>query len=104
MSDRTLPTCSVQYPICGACGADCDHDGDTFYCEPCGLDYGEGREDEPATFRDGEAPACGEPCNNSWHQDGAMPEYVFACLPCALPAGHTSDHWTDCDVRKAVVA
>ena len=37
MSDLKLPYCSIQNPACGACGSETSHDGDSFYCEPCGA-------------------------------------------------------------------
>ncbi|UXE05419.1 hypothetical protein SEA_RENNA12_68 [Arthrobacter phage Renna12] len=86
-----LPSCIVQSPACGACGSDTEHDGDSFVCFDCGLNYGEGREDEPATFLDEELPACGKACDNSWH-----PTLGLTCGECKLPEGHKSDCWTDC--------
>ena len=44
VSDLKLPYCSIQNPACGACGSETSHDGDSFCCEPCGLDYGDGSE------------------------------------------------------------
>ncbi|WPM94312.1 hypothetical protein VB1_CDS0063 [Arthrobacter phage Marchesin] len=95
----SLPSCSVQHPACGACGDETSSDGESFYCDDCGLDYGDGS-DTQAEFRDEDAEVCGEPCSNSWHAR------IFAepmiCSPCELPEGHKSDHWTDC--RFAVAA
>ncbi|MGY2747251.1 hypothetical protein ACVWZ8_004368 [Arthrobacter sp. UYCu723] len=87
----SLPRCCIQTPACGACGDDTAHDGDSFYCDDCGLDYGNGDESDPAVFRDEELPPCGEACDNNWHI-----KFGLTCTPCELPAGHTSDHWTDC--------
>ena len=86
-----LPGCIVQYPACGCCGSDTEHDGDSFYCDDCGLDFGRGDESEPAEFRDEEEQACGKACDNSWH-----PSLGLTCGPCLLPASHTSDCWTGC--------
>jgi len=86
-----LPCCSIEFPSCGACGGSTSHDGDSFYCEDCGLDYGSGDDGEEATFRDEEEPACGKACDNSWH-----PTLGLSCEPCKLPASHKSDCWTDC--------
>lgn len=100
MSD--LPTCTIQSPACGACGLETHHDGDSFYCDDCGLDYGNGDESGPATFRDEEAQPCGEPCDNFWHKDDNLGKgWTFACTPCPLPKGHTSDHWTNCKVARS---
>lgn len=97
----SLPNCSIQNPSCGACYGETMHDGDSYYCEDCLLDYGDGAETE-ATFRDEEAEACGNPCSNHWHgPDKIRPGTSYECHPCALPAGHTSDHWTPCEVQAS---
>lgn len=94
-----LPSCSIQYPSCGACGCHTDYDGDTFYCDDCRLDYGRGEDGETATYRDEEAGPCGTPCDNEWHgPDKIRGGWTYLCQPCALPAGHTSDHWTNCSL------
>lgn len=100
MNDLKLPGCSVSHPACGACGKETDHDGDSFYCDECNLDYGDGGEDSTPTYRDEEAEPCAEPCDNTWHhKPGAIrPEWSYACAPCSLPEGHTSDHWTPCEI------
>lgn len=85
-----LPSCIIQYPACGACGSDTEHDGDSFYCDDCGLDFGPD-DSEPATFRDEEQPACGKECRNNWHK-----VYELTCEECKLPEGHKSDCWTGC--------
>lgn len=96
-----LPACSIQYPSCGACGQDTDHDGDTFYCNDCGLDYGNGEDQTEAEFRDEDAEPCAQACDNYWHGADKIREgWTYDCLPCPLPAGHTSDHWNPCDMRK----
>lgn len=93
----SLPACAVQYPSCGACGCDTRHDGDSFYCEECDLDYGNGDDGNVATFRDEEQKPCGKPCDNSWHG----PEHFdFACTPCQLPATHSGWCWTDCKDKR----
>lgn len=89
-----LPTCSVQYPSCGACHADTDHDGDSFYCDPCGLDYSDGQDGTEATYRDEDAAPCAKPCTNTWH--GSRDLGPYDCRSCALPSGHESDCWTNC--------
>jgi hypothetical protein len=91
MTVEELPGCIVQYPACGCCGADTRNDGDGFYCEECGLSFGDGREDVPGEFLDEEEQACGKPCDNSWH-----PTLGLTCGPCKLPASHTSGCWTGC--------
>ena len=82
-----LPTCSVLYPLCGACNYETDHDGDTYYCWRCGLDYGRGEDGETATYRDESAEPCGMPCT------GSLGSVRFDCGICQLPSGHTSVHW-----------
>ena len=90
--DMQLPSCTVQSPACGACGMETDHDGNSFYCDDCGLDYGDGDERIPATYREEDALACGNPCDNYWHGAHGFKE----CRPCTLPKGHISMHWTPC--------
>jgi hypothetical protein len=96
----SLPSCTIQYPACGACGDDTDHDGDGFYCDDCGLDYGDGDESSPATFRDEEQPPCGKPCDNGWHKPEALD---LICSPCELPKDHNSMCWTDCKDNRKVI-
>ena len=92
-SSMSLPVCAVEYPSCGACGSNTSHDGDTFYCDECDLDYGDGDDGHEAQFRDEEQKPCGKPCDNTWH----APEHLnLICTPCKLPATHTSFCWTDC--------
>ena len=92
----TLPTCTVQYPSCGACGGDTDYDGDSFYCEGCQLDYGDGEDGTVATFLDEGTPACGKPCTNEWHRTVTPRD----CRPCQLPNTHTGHHWTGCTPKE----
>ena len=94
MTGPTLPACSVQYPSCGACGSDTSHDGDGFYCDPCGLDYGAGEDGTVATYRNPDTPPCGHTCTNEWHGSRVLGPYE--CTPCQLPQDHAADHWTDC--------
>ena len=102
MSDLKLPYCSIQNPACGACGSETSHDGDSFYCEPCGLDYGDGSETR-ATYRDEDAEPCGHPCSNYWHgPDLITPGWSFLCVPCPLPASHDNGHWHDCTLVKTL--
>ena len=90
-----LPTCSVRYPACGACGSETDYDGDSLYCDPCGLDYGDGTESKPATYyHTADAKPCGARCRNPWHGSPSLGPYD--CTPCQLPAGHKAAHWTAC--------
>lgn len=94
-ADRVeLPLCSVQYPACGSCGGETDHDGDSFYCDECGLDYGDGDDCTPATFRDEEEERCANPCDNQWHNSIDIGPYD--CGICQLPASHKGSHWTNC--------
>lgn len=78
----TLPACSVQYPMCGACGYDTGHDGDTYYCPRCDLDYDAGADATTATYRDPNAQPCRKP--DTFHGGN----------PCQLPETHRGErHW-----------
>lgn len=105
----SLPGPHIIQPTCGACGDDLSHDGETYFCAPCGLDYGETiRGDEPAVFRD-DVDVCGSPCINRFHQeDGGVVHsngrrQRWVCHPCALPVGHTSSHWSGCSLQPETV-
>lgn len=97
MSGEELPFCTVQHPMCGACEMDTDHDGESFYCEDCGLDYGDGDDYTPATFRDADRDPCGKACANPWHKSFGM-----LCETCKLPQGHASMCWTNCKDKERV--
>ena len=90
----TLPTCSVHYPTCGACGGEIDYDGDSYFCAPCDLDYGDGADDTSAAYYTADAKPCGARCRNPWHVSTSLGPYD--CTPCQLPAGHKAAHWTAC--------
>lgn len=99
MSTRTthpaLPDADVQYPICGACGDETEHDGDSFRCYACRLAFDSNT--LQAEYDDELDEPCGAPCTNEYHGDERIkPGWTFACEPCALPQGHTSEHWTPC--------
>lgn len=94
----SLPVCAVQYPSCGACGGETEHDGDSFYCDDCQLDYGNGDDGNEAQFRDEEILPCGKPCDNTWH---GPKHFDLECTPCRLPATHTDMCWTDCKDKRA---
>lgn len=99
---RGLPYCTTQNPACGACGLDTTLDDDRFICDECGLNYGAGDGYGRAEFLNEEAQVCGAACSNDWHGDGKIRrEWSYNCHPCRLPEGHTSDHWTDCDLVVA---
>lgn len=101
-SERRLPVCSVQHPSCGACGLETRFDDGIFYCDDCGLNYGDGEDQTEAEFADEDAEPCAQACDNRWHQEGMISkDWTYDCQPCPLPAGHTSDHWTPCDMRRA---
>ncbi|KIU17891.1 hypothetical protein [Mycolicibacterium llatzerense] len=90
-----LPDAELQYPVCGACGADTDYDGDTFSCDDCQLQFD--RDDLTASFLDEDAAVCGAACDNKWHGANMIkPGVRFECGTCLLPSGHKSDHWTHC--------
>ena len=92
MSEHRLPSAEFQNPSCGACFRETRHDGDGFVCGACGLAFD--NDDLEASFLDDSHEPCGEPCGDQWHRDKLMP---MKCHPCALPKGHTSDHWTGCE-------
>ena len=96
-----LPQGEYQYPVCGACGDELDHDGG-FYCESCGLSY----DDElHPSYTDDTAPPCGKPCTNEWHAIAATRQDTrIRCYPCALPKGHTSSCWTGCGAHPDLPA
>lgn len=94
MTFPTLPMSIPRYPECGACGDECDHDGDSFVCDPCGLDYGNEDAGTLAVYMDPDAVPCGAACDNGWHKTYRY--YRFVCTPCQLPTGHKAAHWTAC--------
>lgn len=98
MSVPTLPTARVSNPECGACESETRYDGDWMACEDCGLGFDpHDPEGQPAEFLDDEAPICLAQCENWWHGDDRIEKgHSFRCGLCALPSGHTSDHWTGC--------
>lgn len=89
-----LPSCSFQYPTCGACGAETEWDEAGLSCFICDLSYGDGEDGTTATFRDEGAEPCGKPCTNPWHTDNGVSHYE--CQPCTLPDTHKDDCWTPC--------
>lgn len=92
----SLPNAEHRTPACGACGGDaeCEEPG-VFTCEDCRLDFT--GPDLVAEFRNDSDETCGEPCDNWWHGPERIRRKVdFQCNPCALPKGHTADHWTGC--------
>ena len=100
MTHPTNPVASLaaewNYPMCGSCAAETEHDGDYFYCGGCGLDFDPG--DLQASYRDEDAKPCDAPCGNTYHQ--ASPAFPYDCAPCALPSGHTTeDHWNPCVLK-----
>ena len=90
----TLPTCSFHHPTCGACGTETDYDGDSYFCDLCDLDYGDGTDDTTATYYTPDAKPCGARCRNPWHGSPSLGPYD--CTPCQLPAGHKAAHWSAC--------
>lgn len=84
-----LPYPIATYPLCGACEQETSHDGDSFVCEPCGLDYGEGSESDRAKFLDPGTSECGAISISAadWGRLGITES------PCSLPNGHRSSHW-----------
>ena len=86
-----LPACSPQYPRCGACADELDHDGDVLYCEACRLDYPDHTGDGAADYRHEDDEPCGEPPDESDAAFYARVPYPMRLMPCALPAPHTSD-------------
>ena len=95
----TLPDAEIQAPACGSCGAEtrCD-EPDVFVCEECLLVYQTDRRGNlAAQYLDDRDEPCRTACDNTWHGDDAIkPGARWWCRPCALPTGHTSDHWCGC--------
>lgn len=98
--EARLPGAESSNPDCGACGSETDFDGDDFVCEGCGIYFSPTT--MAASFLDEDAPACGAPCDNSWHRtDAIKPGMSFECRACPLPTGHSSLHWTGCEAVLA---
>lgn len=94
-----LPVCRVQNPTCGACGGETEWDDDGLACFDCGLDYGDGSDYTEATFLDEDAKSCAVLCTNYWHEPHRIVRGKgYECRPCALPEGHKSDHWSECEL------
>ena len=79
-----MPSCVATNPECGSCNNETVHDGDSFYCDDCGLDYGDGEDETVATYRDDDASMCGK--FTEYFDNGRY-------APCALPEGHRGAHW-----------
>lgn len=95
-----LPDAEPQPPACGCCGGDTDcHDVDDYRCDDCGLSYDRHM---VASYVDDDARPCAKSCTASWHRPdslAATPGWVYECRTCALPTGHTSECWTNCEMR-----
>ena len=90
-----LPAADWQYPSCGGCGSDTDHDGDDFVCYDCGLSFD--RATLTASYLDPSRATCGAACTNIWHRpDAIRPGRSFECVPCCLPLDHVSRHHHGC--------
>ena len=100
MTATELPKCSISYPTCGACYGETSHDGDSFYCDDCDLDYGSGDDGEEAAFRDEECAPCGKPCADKFHGEEYDTQYKYTCHPCSLPETHAGDCWTSCKLER----
>jgi len=93
--DSALPNAENQNPSCGCCIGETRFTDDAFECDDCLLTF------DPlaltASFTDPETPVCGYECDNWWHGDHKIKRgQGYRCGTCALPAGHTSFHWTGC--------
>lgn len=89
-----LPEAIHRYPDCGVCYGELEHDGDSFYCDDCGLDYGDGGVGAP-TFRDEDDEPCGSESKDPLRVKVMPPTtargprlYRFTEGACLLPAGH----------------
>ncbi|QDG87135.1 hypothetical protein [Pseudarthrobacter sp. NIBRBAC000502770] len=100
----SLPTIRVSID-CGSCGDSLEHDCDQYVCRDCGLCWATNDvfDDSPATYLDEEAQPCSAPSKDTetvqvkpFRTVNGVVEvwrtwrHVYA--PCALPAGHMSDH------------
>lgn len=101
-----MPSCRMQYPLCGACDEETTHDGDSLICDPCRLDYGTGEDGTTASYSfsyDDDPQPCGAACAEEYHADSYRSKgslYVYVCVTCVLPAGHTSDHYAPCGMKR----
>ena len=96
-----LPSAEHQTPECGACGRDTTYEDEgVFICETCQLAFT--GSNLTAEYLDPRMPPCNEPCTNVWHKPEALRAgLVFDCVPCSLPANHTSAvHWHGCTARR----
>lgn len=89
------PELEHRYPLCPLCGEECDHDGDSFCCNPCGAywpsDTGRGEWNEPET------KVCTSTCKpfdrpNLSAEHESIRHNVAHCI---LPADHDGDHRSD---------
>lgn len=99
-AEARLPDAEARRPFCQACGDETDYEDGDFRCEPCGLTYD--RSDLTAAYTDDDARPCAKPCTASWHRPDSLtatPGWVYECRTCALPTGHTSECWTNCEMR-----
>lgn len=97
--EARLPAAEPQNPRCGVCSADTSFDGDSFRCDRCGLLFSPN--DLSASLADDVAPQCVAACDNEFHlQDLVFRGYRYACVSCALTAGHTDDHSFGCRLER----
>ena len=93
MSANRLPSATQESPICSACGNETTFD-DGLVCFHCCLTFDA---DLVPSFMDDYDETCAAPCSNGWHKPHAIrKDITYDCQPCALPRGHTSNHWTGC--------
>lgn len=108
MSSLPNPSLTIA---CGACGSELDHDGDTFACYDCQLQYSNDL-DSPAEYLDPDEKPCGKPHHQGTYVvtrpfktstdaagDKTVELYRTAIqtfAPCVLPASHTGlCEWPD---------
>ena len=88
--------CTICYPICPSCAAETDHDGDDFYCYPCGLAWNGSNPEGPGFYLDPEATACGKPGRASKVPNRVIARTVhrYVISPCLLPQGRRTPRHT----------
>lgn len=92
-----LPPATPQSPECGVCWRNTEGGDDCWACYDCGLAFDP--DTFEASFLDPDRPVCGAACDNTWHGDNRLRQgWGHRCGTCLLPAGHSSLHWTDCQL------
>lgn len=83
---------------CQHCLGELDHDGDNYTCANCRVYFSESTTE--AYYLDDDAAPCAQPYpyptpvhDHYVDRHGTDRAYVRHDFPCALPSGHTSEHY-----------